>query len=794
MTLDETAQGLASPETAETSVAILRGLMQTALVGFAVVDSKGRIVDANEAFALLLGYTRRELLESGLDWHRLTPPEHAESDRAAIEEMNRTRLSRGYSKECVRRDGTRIPVLIVAIQTAAEREEHAVLVLDDAGRRAAREDLRQTEEMYRQVLDAIPDLAVLRSLDSRIVWANRAFLGFHGTTQDAVVGLIAPPGTSADALRRELREDAVVFDTRTSVDLPDELLIRADGAERIFDTVRSPVTGPDGEVSRILSISRDVTDRSRAERALQRSEANLRTAQAFAHIGSWEVHATYRGDDYWSDETFHILGLAPAPNPPSAAEYIDRVVHPEDREVSRRALDDSVRHGQPLDIEYRILRADGAVRWVRSQGSIVRSVDGVSPTLLGTIRDVTEQKAAEAAREELEARLRQAQKLEAVGTFAGGIAHDFNNLLGALCGYAELALDATGDNPSAQRDLRQVLQAAYRAAELVSRILTFSRQQEQRRTHLRLERPVKESMQLLRATLPATIEIREVFDPRTPGVSADETQILQLMMNLGTNALHAMASCGGSLTVRLEPFHADATFARVHPGLRQGEYALLTVSDTGGGIAPSHVERVLEPFFTTKPPGLGTGLGLSIVHGIVRDHGGAIEVHSTQGVGTEVRIYLPALAGSPLDALEASCSAPRGRGERVLVVDDEPALAELGWRRLEQLGYVPTAFTSSQRALEAFRSHPLDFDLLLTDYTMPVLTGVELVREMRRIRPGLPAVLVSGYGDVVPAESLNAVGLRGLLSKPVTQSVLAKAVREALGAASEAASGRGDPT
>jgi nitrogen-specific signal transduction histidine kinase/ActR/RegA family two-component response regulator len=394
--------------------------------------------------------------------------------------------------------------------------------------------------------------------------------------------------------------------------------------------------------------------------------------------------------------------------------------------------------------------------------------------------DLTEQREAEAVREKIEESLRQAQKLEAVGTLARGIAHDFNNILGALSGYAELAFESTHDNPRVHGDLRKVLQAAHLASDLVTRLLVFSRQQERSDTLIRLERPIQESLQLLRSTLSPNVEIREALDADAPEILGNETQLIQIVMNLATNALHAMKSRGGVLGIGLEHLRVDAPFVRLHPDLRPGPYALLTVSDTGHGIEPQNLERVLEPFFTTKPPSEGTGLGLSVVHGIVREHGGALEIESVPGEGTTVRVYLPAALKPGDEGIALRRAPPRGSGQRVLLVDDERALADLGQRRLEDLGYAPCVFTDSRRALEAFRQRPHDFDLVVTDQAMPHLTGIELAREIRRIRPELPVVLVSGYGETLRPESLEAAGIRQFLGKPVTEAALAEAVFTAL--------------
>ncbi len=639
-----------------------------------------------------------------------------------------------------------------------------------------------SERQIAAIADASPALIVVRDERSQIIWANRTFLEFHGTSLDAVVGQLAPAGEPSDARNRELRAVARVLETGEKLELRDERLPHAHGAARVFDTVHSPLKDESGRTHQVLSVAREVTDRARAEEALARSEAHLRTAQALARIGSWELHVPYRQDDYWSEETFRILGLDPSAKPPSPDEYMAKIVHPEDRERLTSVFEQIATSQAWVDQEYRIIHPDQSIHWVRIEARVERDPQGEIERIIGTIRDVTELKEAGAIRAKLEARLRQAEKLEAVGRLAGGIAHDFNNILGAIRGYTEMALDVTRDNPKAQDDLGLVLQAAERAADLVSNLLAFSRQGRPRRERLRLESPIRETLQLLRSTLPADVTLRESYDPATPEIAADPTQMLQVLLNLASNAVQAMASGGGVLSMSLAPCAVSASQARANPDLKEGLYALLTLSDSGCGIEPPLLGRVLEPFFTTKPAGMGTGLGLSVVHGVVREHGGALELQSQPGHGTTVRAYFPqaTAAADESVAAEGREDIPRGNGQRVLVVEDDVVLAELERRRLESLGYVATTFTDAREALEALQRRPAEFDLLLTDHAMPHLTGLELAQGAHAVRPDLPVLLVSGYGEVVPAERLEAAHVHGLLRKPVARRTLAEAVAAAL--------------
>jgi len=427
----------------------------------------------------------------------------------------------------------------------------------------------------------------------------------------------------------------------------------------------------------------------------------------------------------------------------------------------------------------------------RKDGTQVALEIGLTPVvteegvfILSAIVDITARLEAEAARRTLEEELRQAQKLEAVGTLAGGIAHDFRNILNGIIGYAELVhveLAKRPDTGALTQDVRELLTFAHRGRELVERILTFSRRGAPRRQPLALQQQVPEVVRLLRATLPSSIDIQVQLDEATPTILGDVTSVHQVLMNLGTNAAHAMPQ-RGALRFALEPFYVRDSVARANPDLREGQYALLTVQDTGSGIDPAVIDRVFDPFFTTKEPGAGTGLGLAMVHGIMKDHEGAVRISSELQVGTEVRCYFPALLSELKEASVTTSerSEGKGHGECILFVDDEPSLAELGQRRLEMLGYTVAVATTSAKALALVRADPGAFDLVITDFTMPGLNGVELATAITRIRPDLPVILATGHIDDFPTEVTEAAGIRRVLLKPTSLDDLNRAVSEVI--------------
>jgi PAS domain S-box-containing protein len=388
-------------------------------------------------------------------------------------------------------------------------------------------------------------------------------------------------------------------------------------------------------------------------------------------------------------------------------------------------------------------------------------------------RDITEQ-------HKMEAQLRQAQKMEAIGVLAGGIAHDFNNILAAIMGYSELALLNAEEGRSVGADLQQILSSAYRARDLVKQILAFSRRSEQVKKPVQLSAVVKETLKLMRASLPTTVEIRQDVSS-VESVLADPTQIHQVMMNLCTNSAHAMRENGGMLEVRLEDIDHDPQGAPDFLKLQAGRYVKLTVRDTGHGIEPAVLDKIFDPFFTTKPQGEGTGLGLSVVHGIVKSHDGGIHIDSRPGEGTIVQVLFPVAHMARAPEVESSRALPGGR-ERILFVDDEPTLSMLGKQSLERLGYEVTAATSSTEALRLFRERMRDnpFHLVVTDMTMPHMTGIELTREMARVNSDIRVILCTGFSERIDAEDVSEEGIKGFLMKPVLLKDLAELVRRIL--------------
>jgi PAS domain S-box-containing protein len=419
------------------------------------------------------------------------------------------------------------------------------------------------------------------------------------------------------------------------------------------------------------------------------------------------------------------------------------------------------------------LRKDGSEVPVEIGLNPIRTSQGL--VVLSSIVDISRRREQEVERHRLEEELRQSQKLEALGTLAGGIAHDFNNVLSAIVGFAELA-SAAPTVPDVGPDLREILEAAERGRDLVRRILSFARRQEIVLKPIDLGAAIGDAIRLLKSTLPATIDLRVALTSEPLCSVADATSVQQVVMNLATNAAQSMPG-GGVLEIDLEPASVSNGDAPAFKGLREGDHALLVVRDTGSGMAPEILAHAFEPFFTTKPPGQGTGLGLATVQSILVKLGGGIDLESAPGSGTIARCWFPLVASEKPVAVDESTEIPRGAGQRLLVVDDEPVLVRAWARQLERIGYRVTALESARRALAAVERAPHAFDAALLDRLMPELDGVGLAVAIHSIRPDLPILLMSGFIEDLPSDRYRDLGIRTVLMKPVPARVLAFELR-----------------
>jgi PAS domain S-box-containing protein len=508
-------------------------------------------------------------------------------------------------------------------------------------------------------------------------------------------------------------------------------------------------------------------DFKRAQEALQESEKRYRLLVENANDAIFVVQD--EAIKFQNRKTLEMIGY-------SEEEFskipIIQLIHPEDRDIvlerhKRRLAGEEV----PITYAFRIINRSGEGRCVELS-TVVITWEG-KPATLNFLRDITKQ-------EKLEAQLQRAQKMEAIGTLAGGIAHDFNNILAAIIGYTEIANLQVDKGSQAKTSLEKVLEAGERAKSLVAQILSFSRQSEEGQKPIQISPVVEEVLKLLRASLPTTVKICRHIEADKAIVEADPTKIHQILMNLCTNAHYAMRDKGGVLEVTLVPVELGADEVASYHDLIPGSYVKLSVSDTGCGMTQSTVDRIFDPYFTTKEKGKGTGLGLAVVQRIVKGYDGAITVQSEPEKGTTFDIYLPRVELEK-NVPEADTIRPLSTGkERILYVDDEAALADMGKQMLEYLGYEVVTRTSSVEALELFRRHPDRFDLIITDMTMPNMTGLDLSQELMRINPDIPIILCTGFSHQISKDKAKMARIRELVMKPVLLEDLAGAVRRAL--------------
>jgi PAS domain S-box-containing protein len=634
-------------------------------------------------------------------------------------------------------------------------------------RKLAEEALQESEKTYRRLLELSPE-AIFVHRDGKIIVANSAAAGLFGySNPNQILGKSVLEFVHPD-FRRIINERIrlVAAEGRT-VPFMEQKYLKPDGTVIQVEATGIPFTYK-GEIS-VQTIARDITERKQAEVALKKAEENYRNIFENAIEGIFQATP---GGTYLSANPAlaRIYGYG------SPEELINNV-----QDIARQLYVNAQRRqeltrlmweqGMVSGFEFQIYRKDGTMRWVSMNARAVRDGDGHILYYEGTVEDITD-------REELEGQLRQAQKMEAIGTLAGGIAHDFNNILSAIFGYAEMALFLCPKDNPLRPNLEGVLKAGLRARDLVRQILAISRRGEQERRPVSVAPIVKEAVKLLRASLPSTIEISQNIESAGK-VIADPIQIHQIIMNLCTNAHHAMRRTGGTLEVGLVEVELNGETSPHLPALPAGPYLKLSVRDTGHGMDAMTSRRIFDPYFTTKTHGEGSGLGLAVVHGIVKSHGGDITVQSVPGKGTLFNVLLPRTQAAGPDEPPRSKAIPRGT-ERILLVDDEKPLVEIATAMLRRLGYEITPVNGSMEALEIFRARSDDFHMVITDQTMPHMTGDTLAQEILRIHPDMPIILCTGFSELVTEERAKEIGIRELVLKPFVMHELAATVRKVL--------------
>lgn len=777
-----------------------------------LIHRDGTPLFVNQAYAAVFGYDSPDDVLCAPDLMRRVTAPHAQTRRRQHENAPTRHVS-----QCRRKDGTLVWVEQVVRAITWEGAAAIQCTVREITDQMQREEaLRHSEVRYRQLVDKSLGFICTHDLNGLALSVNPAAAKALGSRPEDIVGhslqtLLAPAFQShfdAYLVRiREQRTDHGVIRVVTRT-----------GEERLWQYHNALVEEP-GHPPYVVGHAQDITDFRQTQEALQRSEARYRLLAENVTDVIWVRDLEFR-PVYISPSVTRLRGysveevmqesLEEALTPHSYAVATEALAQFWHREHSGERVE-----ATPAALTLEATRKDGSTVWVETQITVMRDAAGHPTGFLGVNRDITvrkqvedalrkaqttleqrvaertaalahanaalhaeiaERKKAEAERRELEMQLHHAQKMEAIGTLAGGIAHDFNNILSAIIGFTELAVFDLPSGSAAGQHLHEVLTASHRGKDLIQHILLFSRQTEPGRHPVHIHQLVHDVLRLLRASIPATIDIQQHVAADTGMILADPTQMHQVLMNLCVNAEQAMRETGGHLEVRVEPMEITHAGVALQLALSPGSYVRFTIRDTGSGISADVRERIFEPFYTTKPIGEGTGMGLAMVHGIVTHLGGTITVESTPGEGSIFTLYLPRIAAQEPESLEVDTELPHGT-ERLMFVDDEPALTHSMSTLLERLGYRVLGCTSGREVLDAFRADPQRFDLVITDQTMPQMTGDRLAQALRRIRPDMPIILCTGFSHGMNTEKAYEMGLDAYLTKPVVLRELAQTIR-----------------
>ena len=749
-----------------------RSLFQNKHTVMLIVDpDDGRIVDVNPAAVTYYGWQYDELCRMNISQiNLLTKAEiKAEMELACNEKRNyflfRHRLADGSDRDVEVYSG---PIML-------DKKTLLYSIVNDITARKQNEmELRRSEDRFRKLFESHAAIKLLLDPDTgNIVDANRASADFYGWSQEELrqmnIRQINP--IPVEEIKSNLENSRLAKQNRFFFRHS-----RSDGSLRDVEIFSSKVeiAGKDF----LDAIIFDVTESKLAEKALRDSEMKFRTiteqmAEVVFVIDTSKVltyvsQAFERIFGYTAQEvTGHIF-----------TDYLDEGEIPRSLVIFNEILS---RERTNNLLEFRFRKKNGSLFF--GEVHIHYHKDQDFSGMIGLIRDITEQKREEEEKQLLESHLRKSQRLETIGTLAGGIAHDFNNILTPILGYAEMGVMSLGEEEPLYQYFSEIMLAAQRAQQLVAQIMTFSKTEEGESTVVNVQAVISEALKLVRPLIPVTITIEPHFE-FCHNILADSSKLHQVILNLCTNAFHAMEQSGGVLRVDLREVTLDGSMMKLFPDFGQSRYVRITLSDSGCGMDARIMEHIFEPFFTTKPANKGTGLGLSVVYGIIKSFRGGIRVESKLGNGTTFTIYLPVIDEQALKTLEETAYA-RGSGT-ILIVDDEDAALKMLRLMVTKLGFKAEAFTVPQAALELFEQRPEAFDLVITDLTMPGMTGVELAGKIHKTSPKLPIILITGYAEGLnDPDLLNQAGIRRLLKKPLRVTEIASVLKELTAPASE---------
>ncbi len=769
------------------SESLFKMLYEKAPLGYQSLDENGHFIVVNQPWLDTLGYTREEVI--GKSFADFLHPDWRDHFKENFPRFKAIGEILGVEFEMVKKNETLILVSFtgkISRDKKGNFQQTHCIFHDITDRKRAETALRQSEEKFRTLVNTAPFGIQLTDLEGRIIYSNPAHHKMQGYGPHELIGMYIWDLVTNDSHRAKVRE---YYQTIISKKPEPTVYFNRDrtrdGRKIDIQINWDYCRNEKDEVTGIISIIEDITERKQAENVLREREELLSRSQKLGHIGSWKLDLI-ENCLTWSDEVYRIFGYEPQEFSANYEAFLN-AVHPDDRSAVDEAYSSSLQEGSDgYEIEHRVIQKNsGEVRYVQERCIHERNKAGIIIQSIGMVQDITERKKAEEEKEKLHAQLTQAQKLESVGRLAGGVAHDFNNMLGVILGHLEFALEKTEDNNDLNDDLKEIQKAAQRSADLTKQLLTFARKQIISPRQLDLNDTVESMLNMLHRLIGENIDL--VWKPSAHiwPVKMDPSQLDQILANLCVNARDAISGVG-KLTIETGRKSFDEVYCRQHSGFIPGDFVLLAVSDNGCGMDKDTLDNLFEPFFTTKEVGKGTGLGLATVYGIIKQNNGFINVYSEPGQGSSFKIYLPRFfVDEDSDKAVSEKKAAAGGTETILLVEDEPSILRMTRMMLERKGYSVLSAASPVEAIEMARNHTDKIHLLMSDVVMPEMNGRDLAGQITALYPGIQLLFMSGYtANVIAHQGVLDSGV-AFIQKPFSMADMTEMVRELLDMASD---------
>ncbi len=751
------------------------------------VNTEGKFQFISPSYCEMFGKTKEDLL--GKNFMPLVHEDDRESTAKAMKALYHPPYTTYLEQRAMTKDGWK---WLSWMDTAVLDEDKNIVAIIGLGRditerKQTEEELRESENKFRMLSENVTDVIWTMDMSLRYTYVSPSIFQLRGyTVEEAMTQAMDEmivPESCVEVMNIFSQKLGLIEKgddegwTPTSFEVEQ---YRKDRTMIITNTQTRILKGPDGRPNLIIGVTRDITDRKQAENALAKKTFDLgervKELNCLYGMSNLVEKPGVSIEDILQGMIDIILPSWQYPEITCVRIILEEMEYKTDnfRETEWRLTSAIFVHGKSIgSIEVCYLEEKPEIY----EGPFLNEEKQLIKEICGRLGRIIERKKAEEEKKKLESHLQQAQKMEAIGTLAGGIAHDFNNILYPIMGFTEMMLDNAPEGSDLRDSLNEVLTASFRARDLVQQILEFSSQAGKELRPLKTQIIIMEVLNLMKSFLPSTIAIKQNINKKCGMVLADPTHIHQIAMNLITNAFHAMEEDGGTMTITLSEVKITAKDLNLYPGT----FIRLSVSDTGHGIEKHILNRIFEPYFTTKDQDKGTGLGLSVLHGIIKSYNGDIRVYSKRGKGAEFNVYLPVIdSGHDASSTIKKHLPMQGGDEHILLVDDEELIIKMEKQLLKSLGYRVTSRTSSIEALESFRSSPDKFDLVITDMTMLNMTGDKLTFELKRIRKEIPVILCTGFSEKISKEKADALGINGFLMKPILKSELSQTIRTVL--------------